>query len=103
MRLLSLSKYLLIFIFVTIISIFAKAEEESVDLWKKEIKEQCGQNRRILKIECLGFDKYGRCLVNVPFQTDWPESLLGKHGQGHQKEKKPIRVLFPQYTESDLL
>ena len=37
MRLLSLSKYLLIFIFVTIISIFAKAEEESVDLWKKEI------------------------------------------------------------------
>ena len=40
MRLLSLSKYLLIFIFVTIISIFAKAEEESVDLWKKEIKEQ---------------------------------------------------------------
>ena len=40
MRLLSLSKYLLIFIFVTIISIFAKAEEESVDLLKKEIKEQ---------------------------------------------------------------
>ena len=40
MRLLSLSKYLLIFIFVTIISIFAKAEEESVDLWKKEIKKQ---------------------------------------------------------------
>jgi len=39
MRLLSLSKYLCLFIFVTVISISTKAEE-SVDIWKKEIKKE---------------------------------------------------------------
>ena len=39
MRLLSLSKYLCFFIFVTVISISTKAEE-SVDIWKKEIKKE---------------------------------------------------------------
>jgi len=39
MRLLSLSKYLCLFIFVIVLSISAKAEE-SVDIWKKEIKKE---------------------------------------------------------------
>ena len=39
MRLLSLSKYLVFLTFLTIISTSIKAEEESVDIWKKDIKK----------------------------------------------------------------
>ena len=39
MRLLSLSKYLCFFIFLTALPIFAE-EEDSVDIWKKEIKKE---------------------------------------------------------------
>ena len=44
MRLLSLSKYLIFLTFLTIISTSIKAEEESVDIWKKDIKKEESTN-----------------------------------------------------------
>ena len=99
MRLLSLSKYLVFLTFLTIISTSIKAEEESVDIWKKDTKKEESTNVPIeeesnQKIE-IKKEKKNQEIISTDIK-------IGEGGQSDEPERKIFGIFDPQENNFDL-